>query len=65
MSLFGWALVFIGLSILALVAVGLLGLRLWRQVKAVAKDAAAASERLSSIGRPGVGSRNPMLDRDI
>jgi hypothetical protein len=65
MSLFPWALVFIGLGILALVAIGLLGLRLWRQVKAVAKEATAASARLSAISRSGVGSRSPMLDRDI
>ncbi len=65
MSLFPWALVFIGLGMLALVAIGLLGLRLWRQVKAVAKEATAASVRLSSIGRSGVESRSAMLDRDI
>ncbi len=56
MRLFPWALIFIGLVILALFAVGLLGLRLWRQVKSVAKEAAAASERLSAVGRPRVRS---------
>ncbi len=65
MSLFPWALIFIGLGILALVTVGLIGLRLWRKVKAVAKDAAAAGQRLSSISGSAVGSRSAMLDRDI
>ena len=50
MTLFGWALVFVGLAILSIGAMALLGLRLWRQVKVVAREAAAAGERFSGVG---------------
>ena len=50
MSFFGWALTFIGLGILALVFVGLLGLRLWRQAKELGREAARAGDSLARIG---------------
>jgi hypothetical protein len=53
MSLFGWALVFIGLGILAIGLMALLALRLWRRIKAVGRDAATAAERFTSITSPG------------
>jgi hypothetical protein len=65
MSLFTWALVFIGLAILAILALGLVGLRLWRRVKSVAREASAAAERLSAIGRSSVGPAGARSDRDI
>jgi hypothetical protein len=51
MSLFGWALVFIGLGILAIGVMALLALRLWRRIKAVSREAAAAADRFGGLGR--------------
>lgn len=50
MSFFPWAMIFVGLAILALVAVTLLGIRLWRQVKALGRDSAAAAQSLARLG---------------
>jgi hypothetical protein len=49
-SFFWWALVFIGLGILALVCVGLLALKLWRSAKELGREAARASDALARIG---------------
>jgi hypothetical protein len=50
MSLFGWALVFVGLGIAGLGVLGLLARRLWRGVKALGRDAVRAGEALSRLG---------------
>ena len=49
MSFFGWALVFIGLGLLSLLALALIGLHLWRGIKALGRDAAAAGDALSGV----------------
>jgi hypothetical protein len=49
-SFFWWALVFIGLGVLALVFVGLVGLRLWRSAKELGREAARAGDSLARIG---------------
>jgi hypothetical protein len=49
MSLFGWALVFIGLALVAIAVMALLALRLWRRIKVVGREAAAAADRFSGI----------------
>jgi hypothetical protein len=49
-SFFWWALVFVGLGILALVCVGLLALKLWRSAKELGREAARASDALARIG---------------
>jgi predicted MFS family arabinose efflux permease len=50
MSLFGWALTFVGLGVLALGALALLTLRLWRAGKALGRDLASASSQLAELG---------------
>lgn len=45
MSFFGWAMIFVGLGLLALAVLALLGLRLWRQATSLAADVAKATER--------------------
>jgi len=50
MSLFGWALVFVGLGIAGLGVLVLLALRLWRGFKALGRDAVRAGEALSRLG---------------
>ena len=50
MSLFGWALVFVGLGLLGLGALSLLTVRLWRLLKALGRESAAAGSALSQIG---------------
>ena len=49
MSLFGWVLVFIALALLALAAIGVLAVRVWRQLKALTRDASRAGGQLSSV----------------
>jgi hypothetical protein len=49
MSFFGWALVFIGLGLAAIALFVLLGLRLWRQIKVLGRDAASAGDRAAAI----------------
>jgi len=44
-SFFGWAMIFVGLGLLALATFALLGLRLWRQATSLAADVAKATER--------------------
>lgn len=53
MSFFGWAMIFVGLSLLALAAFALLGVRLWRQAKSLAADLTRAMDRQSAgaLGR--------------
>lgn len=46
MSLFPWALIFIGLALLGLGAVALVGLRLWHSTKALVSSAGHAHDRL-------------------
>jgi len=48
-SFFGWALFFIGLSLLAMAVFGLLGWRLWRASRALFADAGRA---MSAITEP-------------
>jgi len=48
-SFFGWALIFIGLSLLAMAVFGLLGWRLWRASRALFADAGRA---MSAITEP-------------
>jgi hypothetical protein len=52
MSFFPWAMVFVGLAVLALVAVALLGLRLWRQLKALGRESASAAQSWSRLDVP-------------
>ena len=47
MSFFGWALLFVGLGLAALVLYGWLGWRLWRRGVALGREAGAAARRLS------------------
>jgi len=49
-SFFWWALVFIGLGVLALAFVGLLAWKLWRAAKDLGREAARASDSLARIG---------------
>lgn len=53
MSFFGWAMIFVGLSLLALAAFALLALRLWRQARSLVADATRAMDRQSAgaLGR--------------
>lgn len=50
MGWLGWTLTFLGLGLLALVVLGLLGLRLWRAGKALTRDLARATELTANIG---------------
>jgi len=52
-SFFGWAMIFVGLGLLALAAFALLGLRLWRQATALGADITRALDRQSTgaLGR--------------
>jgi hypothetical protein len=50
MSLFGWALVFVGLGVAGLGVLALAVLRLWRGFKALGHDVSEASESLSRLG---------------
>jgi len=50
MSLFGWALVFLGLGLLGLGTLSLVIVRLWRRLKALAREAAAAGAALPRVG---------------
>jgi uncharacterized membrane protein len=59
-----WALIFIGLAILALGVIALIGRKLWRSVKAVARDAAAAGERFSGLMSVGAVPSAQLPDRN-
>lgn len=59
MSLFGWALTFVGLGLLALAALALLALRLWRAGKALGRDLAHASSQLAELGSASYPSEAP------
>jgi len=48
-SFFGWAMIFVGLGLLALAVLALLGLRLWRQATSLGADVANASERVGRL----------------
>ncbi|MGH8888311.1 MAG: hypothetical protein ACRDV3_00950 [Acidothermaceae bacterium] len=50
MSFFGWAMLFLGLGLLALGAIALIVLSLWRRLKGLGREAAAAGETLSRLG---------------
>ncbi len=63
-SFFGWALVFIGLGVLALVVVGLLGLRLWRAAKKLGREAARAGDSLARLGSGASSNRDLDLGFD-
>jgi hypothetical protein len=49
-SLFGWALVFVGLGVAGLGVLALAVLRLWRGFKALGHDLSEATEALSRLG---------------
>jgi len=50
MTFFGWAMLFVGLGLLALGAIALIALNLWRRLKGLGRDAAAAGQMLSRLG---------------
>jgi hypothetical protein len=50
MGWLGWTLIFVALGLLALGVLGLLGLRLWRAVKALGRDLERASAQLAEVG---------------
>jgi hypothetical protein len=64
-----WVLLDVALCLMALVVLGALALRLWRQVKALGREVSASADRVSratgaldaaqSIGRPPVRSAGP------
>jgi hypothetical protein len=45
-----WVLLFVGLGVLGLGVLAALALRLWRQVRRLGRDVAAASARLAAAG---------------
>jgi hypothetical protein len=45
----GWIAFYVGISVVGLAVLGLLSLRLWRQVKAFARDVSAAGAKLTAI----------------
>jgi hypothetical protein len=53
MGWLGWTVTFLVLGVLALAVLGLLGLRLWRAGKALARDLARASELTADLGSVG------------
>jgi threonine/homoserine/homoserine lactone efflux protein len=50
MSLFGWALVFVGLALASAAALGWIGVQLWRRVKALGRAAAATGDAFARLG---------------
>jgi hypothetical protein len=58
MSFFEWSMVFVGLGIIALAALVLLGLRLWRGIKDLGREAARAGDALSRIGAAAASDRD-------
>jgi hypothetical protein len=50
MGRLGWTLLFGSLFVVALALLGLIGLRLWRSVKALSHDLARASDVLADLG---------------
>jgi Flp pilus assembly protein CpaB len=57
MSLFPWALVFVGLALVAAAVAGLIGWSLWRKARAVAAEAGALADALARIPTVGTPSR--------
>lgn len=53
MTLFGWALVFVGLALASAAVLVLVGLRLWRGFKALGRDLSRAGDLVAHIGMPG------------
>lgn len=49
MSLFPWALIFIGLALLGVGALALVGLHVWRSAKAFVVGAAQAQDTLQQV----------------
>jgi hypothetical protein len=43
-----WVILYVGLGVLSIVVLALLTLRLWRQVRQLGRDVAAAGERVNS-----------------
>jgi hypothetical protein len=56
MGWLGWTLVFVGLVLVAVAVLALIGLRLWRGVKALGRDLERASSLVSSVS---MGGSNP------
>jgi len=50
MGRFGWALLFGSLLLVAIALLSLLGLRLWRSLKALSHDLGRASDALAEFG---------------
>jgi HAMP domain-containing protein len=50
MGWLGWTLTFLGLGLLALALLAVLGLRLWRGVKALGRELERASKQLADLG---------------
>jgi hypothetical protein len=50
MGWLGWTLTFLGLALLALALLAVLGLRLWRGIKALGRDLERASGQLADLG---------------
>jgi cytochrome c-type biogenesis protein CcmH/NrfG len=50
MGWLGWTLTFLGLALLALALLAVLGLRLWRAIKALGRDLERASQQLADLG---------------
>jgi len=59
MSLFPWALVFVGLAVVAAAVAGLIGWSLWRKARAVATEAGALADALARIPTVGTPPREP------
>jgi len=50
MGRFGWTLLFGSLFVVALALLSLIGLRLWRAIKALSSDLGRASDALAELG---------------
>jgi hypothetical protein len=50
MGRFGWTLLFGSLLFVAIAVLSLIGLRLWRVIKALTRDLARASDALAEFG---------------
>ena len=58
MSFFEWSMIFVGLGIVGLAAVVLLGLRLWRGIKELGREATRAGDAFSRLGATSASDRD-------